>query len=140
MTSCTGPYTRVFFDARDARALDGLARALAADGWRTERVTLPDGRGGIDDLSCEMTFADGWTVRAAKFLGPRGLLKRRHVYELDVTPPAGADRRHFFGPDLGDLIARFLDNRAALADGAPVAAAVDGADAHERRIELCNGL
>lgn len=140
MSSCAGPYTRVFFDSRDAGRLQGLADALAGGGWDMERSSLPRGRGGMDDLSCEMYFVDGTQIRAAKFLGPKGLMKQRHVYELDVAPPADAERRHLFGDNLSDLIDRFLTEREALRAGEPVEGAIAGAEAHETRIELCNGL
>lgn len=148
MSSCAGPYTRVFFDAADAAAIQGLADGLAARGLRAVRLGLPRGRGGIDDLSCDMAFEGGTVVRVAKFLGPKKILRQTHVYEIvlqtsDDGPQGGPKREgggSLFDARLKPLIARFLGGLADLMAGRAVAGLTAGADAHDTRIALCNDL
>lgn len=140
MSSCAGPYTRVFFNARDAEAIQAFADALVADGMEATRLALPRGRGGIDDLSCDMAFADGAAIRMAKFLGPRRLLMQTHVYEIDFPVGDDGTRRHLFGDRIAEVIKRFTRHRADLMSGAMLADVVSGPAAHETRIDLCNDL
>lgn len=140
MSSCAGPYTRVFFDPDDAAGIKRLAGALADKGWRAARLSLPRGRGGIDDLSCDMTFEDGAVVRVAKFLGPQKLFRQTHVYEIFVQVDDAGTGGSLFAPRLEPLIKKFLTNLPDLVAGHPVADLVAQEDAHEVRIELCNDL
>lgn len=140
MSSCAGPYTRVFFNARDAAAIRDLADALLVSGLKPERMALPPGRGAIDDLSCDMVFDGGLTVRLSKFLGPKKLFRQTHIYEIDFQNDANKVRGHLFDVSLKGLVKAFLDQQTDCVAGILRDGITVGAEAHERRIELCNGL
>lgn len=144
MSSCAGPYTRVYFNEKESKKLQALADALAARGLQAKRLNVPRGRGGVDDLSCDMAFADGtgrlWQFRPAKYLGPKkSLLGQTHVYEI---PFDGDDdvAGSLFAPKLATVIDSFLNNLDAVLAGQSVDGMVPRAEAHETRIELCNDL
>lgn len=150
MTSCSGPYTRVFLDKRDAAECRTLAETLSDSGHAIDRATLPKGAGLLDDFTCDLFFrhpetaTTAWVVRLAKYLGPRKLLRQTHVYEITVqkTEPDTDQpwQGHLFGSSLEEVRERFVNVLPRLARSEKVEGVVPHAEAHETRIELCNDL
>ncbi|MEO5335508.1 MAG: hypothetical protein H7841_01245 [Magnetospirillum sp. WYHS-4] len=145
---CSGPYTRVYFGAKEAKPCRRLAEGLAGMGFEVAPWRAPAGDGRSEDLAVDIDLREPlpaqvlWTVRLAKFLGPRKLFGRSHVYEAtlrragpeDVTPWQG----HLFSLDLKDLADRVLKTLPLLVAGRAADSLVGRDEAHEVRIEMCN--
>jgi len=149
MTSCAGPYTRVFFDKSDANACERLVTDLAGQGT-VERSVIPRGRGGLDDFSCDIDFyrADNpdtvWWLRLSKLLGPKKLLRQTHIFEAALIRNTPEEEEpwqgHLFASSLSELLAALAEALPRTAKGAPVDGLITKDEAHDVRIELCNGL
>lgn len=148
---CSGPYTRVFLDKRDARECQRLIGLLEDGNFLVEDVRLPSGNGRTDDFAFDVTLHgpgdddSTWSLGLAKFLGPKGLLRRTHIYELTIKRPSAPEaaeeawQGHLFATRLGDLTASLPDNLAGLAIGETIYGLVPRDEAHEVRIDLCTG-
>lgn len=147
---CSGPYTRVFFDRKDAKACRRLAEGLAGLGFEVADFRLPGGDGRLDDLSFDLDLREPlpaqvlWAVRMAKFLGPKKLFGRSHVYEATLRRAGPEDAEpwqgHLFSLSLPDLTDKVLKTLPLLVSGRSVESLIRREEAHEVRIELCNGL
>jgi hypothetical protein len=147
---CSGPYTRVFFDRKDAKACRRLAEGVASLGFEVADFRPPAGDGRIDDLSFDLNLREPppaevlWAVRLAKFLGPRKLFGRSHVYEVTLRRAGPEDAEpwqgHLFSLSLPDLVGKVLKTMPLLVAGRAADSLVGREEAHEVRIELCNGL
>lgn len=146
---CSGPYTRVFFDAKDAKSCRRLAEALAGMGFEVAPWRPPDGDGRLDDLAFDLDLREPppaevlWAVRLAKYLGPKKLLGNSHVYEATLRR-MGPDmpepwQGHLFSLDLKDLAKRVVDVLPLLVAGRGFEKLVPREEAHEVRVELCHG-
>ncbi len=149
MAGCSGPYTRVFFEDKDAARCIRLRDDLAGRGLLIGDVRLPPGDGGLDDLACDIALRDpsvpdiAWTLRIAKFLGPRRMLRQTHVYELTVqrSDPGESEiswQGHLYADSLDTLCGRLVGVWDDLASGRAVEGTVAKEDSHLTRIALCN--
>ncbi|GAB6051333.1 hypothetical protein JCM17960_01530 [Magnetospira thiophila] len=150
MAGCAGPYTRVFFEEKDAARCQKLADSLPGHGLTATDSRLPPGDAGLDDLACDIFFSDPetpgevWVLRVAKFLGPRKLLGWTNVYEVTLQrKPIGADdsdpwQGHLYATRLDNLFKRLWEAYPDIKRGNPVADLVAKEDSHMMRITLCN--
>jgi len=89
-TSCTGPYTRIPFARRDLKPAQKLLDGLAQLSARLNVCERPSGDGGTTDFNLHIDIKAPhtpditWDVRAAKFIGPKKLFRRAHIYEIAV--------------------------------------------------------
>ena len=145
---CTGPYTRVFLDKKDARQCRALLEAMESKGLALSHVKVPEGRGHSEDFvfSVEVRETDhagiAWKLGLAKFLGPKKLFRQSHVYEATLTRigPEGSPpwQGHLFDAKPAPLFDRLLADWPRLAAGESVDGLFERDEAHEERILLCN--
>lgn len=145
MSGCAGPYTRVFFEEKEANNCRRLAESLGQAAMTVGRVHLPRGRGGLDDLACDIDFTEpggaSWRLSLAKFLGPKKLLGHGHVFEATLMREAADGRRqgHLFATRLSTLADDVLAALPPFAAGEEVEDLVAREEAHEVRILMCAG-
>ncbi|CCQ75208.1 hypothetical protein [Magnetospira sp. QH-2] len=149
MAGCAGPYTRVFFEEKDAARCQKLASSLSDHGLEAADLRLPPGDAGLDDLACDIVFRDpetpgeSWTLRVAKFLGPKKMLRWTHVYEVTLQRRGDDDddtawQGHLYADKLDRLFKRLWEAYPLIKHGRPVADLVAPEDSHMTRIDLCN--
>ena len=148
MAGCSGPYTRVFFEEKDAARCETLADRLKGAGLVIDDARLPPGDAGLDDLACDLYFHhperpdEAWVLRLAKFLGPKRLLRYTHVYEATLQRPSASEAEafqgHLYADDLSRLGKTVLAAWPVLREGGTVDGLVAKEDSHVMRITLCN--
>lgn len=144
---CTGPYTRVLFDASDAKAARALVAALKAHAPVVRH--LPQGVNGLEDFALDADFpapdgsGDVWELRAAKYLGPKKFLGRSHIFDAALRRRDGAGTVHWegyvFAPSLKALGHALSETVPAVFAGNAPDTVLDRDDAELHRIELCTG-
>lgn len=154
---CTGPYTRVLFEASDAKSARALADGVRALGLALQVRHLPEGLDGLEDFALDLDFpapggpsdgspSDGstWELRCAKFLGPKKLLGHSHVYEVALRHRAhGGDivwEGYLFATDLRALAKDLAATLPRVLAGERPGHVLDRDDAQLHRIELCTGV
>ena len=148
-TSCTGPYTRIPFAREDLKPtqtlLDGLAQTCVALIVR-ER---PSGHGGIADFNLHVDIEDPatpdtrWDVRVAKFIGPKKLFGRVHIYEIAVRKRDQHNtviwEGYLFADKFKVLAQRFPHDVQRLIEGDGTRDWLPADRAQAERIRLCRG-
>ncbi len=142
---CTGPYTRVFFEKAEIPHCQALLDGLVGQGMAAVKTDIPKRGGTLDDLSCDMDLGHGdesWTLRLAKYLGPKKMLRQTHVFEATIVkngPDGEAWRGHLFDTALDKLVRAAVEAMPVLRKGGEPQGLVPGDEAHEIRILMCAG-
>jgi len=148
-TSCAGPYTRIPFDREDIKPTQ-----ILLDGLGQTDVTLivrerPSGHGGANDFNLHIDINDRsapdtvWDVRAAKFIGPKKLFGRVHIYEVAVRKRDQHNdviwEGYLFAEKFKALAQRFPPSLQHLIDGNVADDWLPADRAQAERIRLCTG-
>lgn len=144
---CTGPYTRVLFDKSDAKAARALIDGLNAYALAVRH--LPQGVDGLEDFALDADFpapnasCGVWELRAAKYLGPKKMLGRSHVYDAAVRHRDATGvvlwEGYVFAPSLKALGHALTEVLPAILAGNAPDTVLNRDDAEIHRVELCTG-
>lgn len=146
--SCTGPYTRVVFDAANAKAARKVIETLHGVADSLDVRHLPQGQDGLNDFALDVDFAapngDGkWEVRCAKYLGPKKFIGHSYIYDAAIRNRTVDGQIRWEGYVFADSLnvlsselARVLPT-LVIGQGAQGVFSRDDAEIH--RVELCTG-
>ena len=154
--TCAGPYTRVFHTKADSKRARGFISRLKKMDLTPVVTAMPTGLQGLEDYSFDLMIAHNdhqgdttWTLRMAKFIGPKTFWKQSYVFEVSLQQDGGVEgveggdswKASLFATTQQGAFNAFTQAWGQLSAGVrDLPGLVPYLAAHERRIELCNGI